>query len=467
MPEEDDAAGDLITCPTCMKIWPKGTKFCTQCGTWIETGQVLEPKAPPSTQPPKPAQPPIGFGPPGIGPAGTGQGATPSQPSRFRPSTVPSAPPSGAQPQMGSGIGAGGPEPPPPGGIPGQPPPAHLAGAPGMAGAEGAPGAEAPKKKYSLMIEPPREERVPGGPMFIPKREERKKKGVGIRQVIIVIICLLAIAYAVISMAFKPLHGFLMGKAFELVGKPELAIKYYRKAANSDGMWAEPATKAMTRIARGVFKRHLETQFYGNWTAKTKITIQGRTGPAQLESEIAYKAPGFVSEKLRIAGSGDFRWRRLLNDQMYGLAFGSTPAERLTAAEYGNRVEQLTGLSTSALFDKANANKVIGVLFDDLGMKLEHVIGEGDNKRYQFAIDVAGNEERLRKFEAIMTPLFPWGEWRLRSGLRDITRIQLVMLEKQGIIEQVVYFDANGGVVADQSFEDFQAGASIDDSTFR
>ncbi|MBN1916548.1 MAG: hypothetical protein JW889_01460 [Verrucomicrobia bacterium] len=345
--------------------------------------------------------------------------------------------------------------------MPGQPPPPPQ----GMAGP---PEAEAPKKKYSFLTESRREEHVPQGPMFIPKREEKKKKRVGIRQIIIVVICMLAIAYAVISMAFKPLHGYLMGTVFEFAGKPEQAMKYYRKAAGSDGMWSEKASAAMTRIGKGVVKRHVETQFGGNWTAKTKITIQGRTTPIQLKSDLAYRAPGFIAERIRRTEPDAPAGQRLLNDQLYGVQFGTGFSEGPISIEaFSERIEQRAGLKMSELFDKANTDRVVQVLFDDLGMKLDEVIGEGPNKTYQFSIDVTDDVDRLRKLEAVMTPFFPWGEWRLRSRQRDIVRVELNFLEKEGLLEEVCYYDANGGIVAQQVFEDLNPGATVDDSLFR
>ena len=463
MPEEYGEVGDLVTCPSCGKIWPKGTKFCTLCGTWIETGQVLEPTRP-IAQAPKPSQPDIGSGPPGIGPTEPLPGDVPPQSPRFRLGTVPSPPPGGFLPQFGLGPDAVAPGA-PPGGMPGQPPAAPVAGAGAV------PEAEQPKKKYTLVLEPRKEGHVPQGPMFIPKREERRRKKAGIKQVLIVLICLLAIGYAVISMAFKPLHGFLMGKAFELIGKPEQAMKYYAKAAGSDTMWAEQATKAMTQLAKDVVGKHLDLQFYATWTAKTKIAITLPTGnepipvPLGLVSSIWYRAPGFVSEA--ITHNGAAAGRRLLTDQVYQFQFGRWLGGAPSASTYSSAVKQEIGLTTSELFDKANRKKVLDVLFNDVGLEFQEALGQGENRLYQFALDVKDKEDRLRKLNAVMAPFLPLGQWRLSINRRDIVRVELVFLWKNGQLAEIRYLNDQGLRVAEQVFEDFQADASIDDSVFR
>jgi hypothetical protein len=436
MVEENGVTGDIVICPTCQKIWPHDTKFCTQCGTWIQSGKVMDPTG----GGPGPSK--IGPSPPGIGPRPGKVGPSPPGIGPQQPPIGPAPPGIGRQqPPIGpapSGIG------PQPGMTPGQP-----TGAPGAA-FEGAPEAEPAAKKYAFRVEPHREEHVPSGPVFIPKRETRRKSAFGARQVVIVIVCVLAIGYAVISMAFKPLHGFLLGKAFETIGKPEAAIKQYQKAAHTDTPWAAQAEKAMTKLSKKVFARHIELQYDSSWTAKSRIMIvvSNRPQPYTFESTIDYTAPGRVTEQ--ITGSG-VNTTRIIDGEKYVYSFGRARIS-MNHDQYAQVMNRLVGFGPDTLFEASGKQKVLDAFFDTLETKLESTAGSGDETYYQFAIPIDGDAERAQKVSMLAGPFFPLAAI-VQGG---VGKIVLRVRANDGFLEQIEYYDTAGGLPVTQSFESFE-----------
>ncbi len=453
MVDENSETGDIITCPTCKRIWPKGTKFCTQCGTWIESGEVVEPTPgePPSAA--GPTQPSVGPSPPGIGPGQPSVGPSPPGIGPTQPSVGPSPPGiSPTQPSVG---------PSPPGTGPTQPgaTPEQVPTAP-VAPAEGAQEGEPPKKKYALKIEPHREEHLPEGPVFLPKRETKKKKAITPGQVVLIVLCVLAIAYAVISMAFKPLHGYLLGMFFETIGKSETAVEHYKKAAGGDSAWAESAAKAMTRIGKRVFAKHLELQYYNNWTANSKISLSAAGRQIEFASTIAYKAPGFVVED--ITRDGRPAGKRLINNTLFAQRFGGL-RQQITADQYARWMSNLVELNPDKLFKESGKADVLKAFFDDLQMQLKRV-NKNDETVYVFSSALDGDRKRAEKFSILSGPFFPWSSAATRT---EIAKITYSIRAEDGFLVKTEYADSRGTRVVVQTFSDFEPGADIDDARFR
>jgi len=424
MAEENGEVGDIVTCPTCQKIWPRSTKFCTQCGTWIESGQVLDESSKPTPPTgPRPGSPGIGSAPPGITP--------------IRPSGVPAQP---AASQTG-------------GHMPPVVPPALPQ--------EGAP----PKKKYSFKVEPRREEHLPQGPAFIPVREEKKKARSKPGQVLLIIVCILAIGFAVLNLAFKPLKGYLFGMVLEQIGKTEAAIKQYQTVTfRHGGTWADKSRTAMTRIGRDLFTKHIELQHYENWTADSEISIsqinqRGRAGGrVTLKSTIACRDDGFVVEDIT-----------LQNGQLYGkrLRTSSVFGQRLDGAWFGLKADQmnaLVGFGPDALFEHSGKQKLIDMLFDDLGMRLQRIDQhDEDETLYEFLLRFDDDQEKLKKFKMLTGPFVSWSD---APKLTQTKEVGYSIRAKDGFLTEIQYRDTNGATIVVQTFSNFTPGADIPDSRF-
>ncbi len=463
MAEHNDEAGngesgDIVTCPTCQKIWPKDTKFCTQCGTWIHSGQVMESPTVPTAPVARPGQPVQGPSPPGIAPTRTGASPTAGAPGPgSAPPTAPGIgpPPPGFAAVQRSALDSGGIAPPP--------------GQPGEA-QEGEP----PKKKYALKIEPPREERIPEGRVFIPQREPKKKQArIKLSQIPIIIICLLALAYAVTSIAFKPLHHYVLGQFFETIGKPNQALKRYQKVTTTyrGSSWADRSAKAMTRIGRKKFVEHLELQYYNNWTAESKITITpggerpGMTADQiQLESIIAYKAPGLVVEEIML-DNGNAYGKKLINNALYGLKLGGRTQKFMSAAEYDQDMNSLLKFGPDTLFNESGKNKVLEAFFDDLELRLHDVQNDEELGRlYVYSLSIGGDTGRAGKFSMLAGPFVAWFG---APGVPATSEIRYHIRAEDGFLHRVEYMDASGVSAVVETFSEFEPGVDVSDSRFQ
>ncbi len=449
MAEGNNEAGDIVLCPSCQKIWPKGTKFCTQCGTWIETGEVMEPKggqpAPTASQPGDvPSQ---GPSPPGIRPTGVpSQGPSP-------PGISPTLPGAGASPP--GGVPTQGPTPPgatPPQGLP---PGYGPGGATRSAGDATVEPGVAPQgeggRKYKFKTELAREERLPTSPVFVPKREAKKRAGTKPGQVVLVIIALLAITYAVISLAFKPLHRFLVGTLFQTIGKSELAIKYYEKGAVGDSTWADKSQQAMNKIGEKIFARHIELQYGSSWMANSTISITPPTGKhGEFESKIKYEAPGTAQEQITGAATGG----RILNGQRYAFSLAGARLT-LTFEQYAGLMRGLVGFGPDTLFDASGKDKVVEAFFDKLEIELSSVSGSGDEAVYEFVIRINGDSADDDELQALSGPFFPWSAV-LRMYGKGVGRVDLDIRAKDGFLERLEYRDESDTAVVIQEFKDFE-----------
>jgi hypothetical protein len=448
MAEDNNEPGDIVLCPSCQKIWPKGTKFCTQCGTWIDTGQVMEPRKSEQPEPPGPrpsAPPSQGASPPGIRPSGVpAQGPSP-------PGITPTPPAMGVGPA--GGVLSQGPSPP-------ETPPSEPAQPSGDAGRSAGDARVEPtatptgaEKKYKFKTEPVREERLPSSPAFVPKREPKKHKGSTARQVIVVIIALLLIAYATISLAFKPLHRFLVGTFFETIGWSRTAVKFFEKGAKDDSSWAEKSQRAMNKIGKEVFIRHIELQYASSWTASSTIRIRPPAGEVgEFESEIEYKAPGDVRELI----TGAARGGRMLNDTRYVYELAGA---RLSAGfeQYADVMRDRVGFGPDTLFEASGKDEVIEVFFDELETELSSVSGSGDETIYEFIIRIDGDSKLDEKLQLLSGPFFPWSVVIGRYD-KEVERVELDIRAKDGFLSRIGYYTESGTVSISQEFEDFEPG---------
>jgi len=457
MAEGNSEAGDIVLCPSCQKIWPKGTKFCTQCGTWIETGEVMEPKRSQSGAGAVPAQ---GLSPPGIGPSGVpSQGPSPPGIAPTPTTSVPGQGPSppGISPTPPGGVPSQGPT--PPGVMPTQgPPPGYGPGEATRSAGDamiepGVPPQGEGGRKYRFKAEPAREERLPTSPVFVPKRERKKSRGAKPGQVVLVIIALLAIAYAVISLAFKPLHRFMVGTLCQALGKSELAIKYYERAAGGDSTWAEKSQQAMNKIGRKVLARHIELQYTSSWTASSTISIvppRGKSG--HFESKIVYEAPGKAREQI----TGDAAGGRILTSQRYALSLAGVNLS-LSFEQYAGAMRKVLGFGPDALFEASGTDKVLDAFFDTLGTKLMSVSGSGDEAFYTFVISIDGDSTHDEELQLLSGPLFPWSAIVQRYS-KGVSKVYLDIQAKDGFLKRIEYNDESGTPIVIQKFEDFKPG---------
>jgi hypothetical protein len=445
MPEENEGSGDIVVCPTCQKIWPKGTKFCTQCGTWIESGEVMEP----GPRPTPGGQPTVGPSPPGIGPKRPAVGPAPpgigpAQPTPTPPSggfgqrRLGSAPPSAGFTLPGAGPQAGGPGSTPPGGAAG---PGDVPVAP-VAAPEDIPAEEPAKKKYSFRVEPQRQEHIPTSATFVPKREEKKKKKSPVLQTLIVIVCLLAIAFAVISMAFKPLYHCILGTASDLIGKEDSAVKFYERASSKGSTYAK---NALTKLGKKAFAKHLELQYYKDWSAESTITLKRANTETVYQSTISYTAPGKVTET--ITQNGSPKADHNINENGYSQRIGSTV--QLSAEQYAAQMQSSIGMSPTSLFSKDGKDDVTKVLFDDLGMRLLTIQDQGDGKAYVFEVDLEGNPDRVRQLGMLQGPFVPWASV---ATWTQIGRVQYNIRVSDGFLLDASYYATDGQLAVQQTF---------------
>jgi len=444
MPEENSEAGDIVTCPTCGKIWPKDTKFCTQCGTWIRSGKVMETAADEAAPGAGPSQPSIGSSPPGIGPKQPAVGPSPPGIGPKQPAVGPSPP----------GIGPVEPRP-SEGPIPTAP----------VAQPAGPQGEEPPKKKYTLKIEPRREEHLPQSPAFVPQRTPRKKQAaVKPRQVVVVILCLLAIAYAVISLAFKPLKGYINGSFFHLIKQEGAAVRSHQAVTKryAASPWAERSASALKRIGKGVLGRHLELQYYSNWTANSTIVRTSGGRETTFASSIAYKAPGFVVEDITL--NGRLSGKRLRNDTVFIQQVGRSRIQ-LDASSYARTMRDQVGFGPDDLFAKAGKTKVLDVLVDDLDLRLDELIKDEDEGQvYVFSLALAGDQSRARKLAVLSGPFFAWMDV---LSLLEVSKITYHIRAKDGFLLKREYADPSGTLAIVQTYNDFEPGADISSSRFQ
>ena len=429
MPEEKGDTGDIVVCPTCQKIWPKETKFCTQCGTWIQSGKVLEHPAGQSSPAASPSRPSIGSSPPGIAPVRPSIGPSP-------PGIAPTAPPAAEGPAPTT--------------TPDQP----------EAPQEGEP----PKKKYAFKIEPPREERIPQGPAFIPVRTPKKKARTKPSHVILIVICLLAIAYGVISIVSKPLKGYIHASFFQLIRKEAAAVKAYKGVENRapGSPWAKRATNALNRITKRVLGKHLDLQYYKNWTATSTIVLNTSGQETQLSSTIAYKAPGFVSETVTRQGSP--HGRRLINETAYLQSIGYSRAV-LRVERYAQAMEERIGFGPNTLFKESGKDKVINVFLDELQLRLKEVAkDENGGIAYVFSIPLSDETERLRKLAVFSGPFIAWAN---ALSVSEVSEAKYFIRPKDGFLLKIEYLKPDGSTFVVQTFADFKADADVSDSTFQ
>jgi hypothetical protein len=427
MAEQNGEPGDMVTCPTCGKIWPKGTRFCTLCGTWIQSGKVIDAATLPPPPPGGPGRTGIGSSPPGIAPVHAGLG-TPQ-------SGFDATPP-----------GIGGPAQP----GPGEEPPQGLG--------EGPP----PPKKYAFKIEPPRQEHVPQGRMFIPEHAPKKKSGIKPTQIPIVIICLLVLAYVVVSVAFKPMHNYLLGLFFDKINRTESAIKHYQKVTTTywSTSWAKPASKALARIGRHVFAAHLERQYYTSWTATSKITLTASDKPIELASTLAFK-PGFFAEE--ITQGGRPVGKHLLNGTFFVQYLGS-PRQGVSADAYAQQMQQLVGFRPDKLFAESGKQETLDAFFDKLELRFNGI--EDDDlagKVYVFSVTFSTDGNRRQQFGMLSSPFF---DWCGAAHAQQIASVKCAIRVEDGFLARAEFMNSDGTTVVQQTFADFQTGLEIPDSRF-
>jgi len=305
--------------------------------------------------------------------------------------------------------------------------------------------------------------------MFLPERGPKKKSGIKLSQIPIVIICLLVVAYAVISIAFKPLHNYLLGLFFEKISKTELAIKHYQKvtATYRTSSWAEPSSKAMSRIGRRLFGDHLDLQYYKSWTATSKIllTPSGRSGapsgqPIELASTIAFK-PGFYIEEItrdnRRAGM------RLLNSTGFAQYLGSS-RQGVRAGAYAQQMEQLIGFGPDKLFDESAKEDALDAFFDKLEMRFMGTEDHDDTGEvYVFSVSFSGNGDRKRMLGMLSGPFF---DWCSAVRTQEISEVKYAIRVEDGFLARADFMDPSGATVVLQIFSSFESGTDIPDSRF-
>ena len=316
-----------------------------------------------------------------------------------------------------------------------------------------------------LKREPPREEYVPSGPLFLPKRET-KKKTIKLGRVLIIVLCLLGVAYALISLAFDPLDNYLLGKLCEAIGKDSTAIKHYQRVAAADCPWAAGAAHGMTRLGKRVFAKHLELHYYRNWTAKSTIAFMPADRSGQptsllpLESQIAYKAPGMVAEQ--ITQNGKQTGQHIVNEAHAFLSLSRHWSRSQSAAEYSASMQQVLGFGPDKLFDESGREDVIEAFFEDLGLRFEGVWDDEKGVTIcEFAIKVEGNRELIRKLELLSGPFYPWITLSTARMIPKVTKVTYNIRAKDGFLDALHLTYADNTLLVGQFLSDFQSDVKI------
>jgi len=322
-----------------------------------------------------------------------------------------------------------------------------------------------------LKREPPREEYVPSGPLFLPERPT-KKRTIKLGRVLIVVLCLLGGAYALIGLAFDPLDNYLLGRLCEVIGKDSTAIKHYHKVTDASDLWAERAAGAMTRLGKRVFGKHLELHHYRNWTAKSTIVFMpadrsGRpTSLLLLESQIAYKAPGMVAEQ--ITENGKQIGQHLVNEAHVFLSLSRYWSRSQSAAEYSASIQQVLGFGPDKLFDESGKEDVIEAFFEDVGLRLD---GVWDNEEgvtiCQFVIEVQGDKKLMRKLEFLSGPFYPWTALGAARMIPEVAKVSYNIRAKDGFLEGLHLTYADNTILVGQFLSDFRSDVEIPPERFK
>jgi len=303
--------------------------------------------------------------------------------------------------------------------------------------------------KYRFKTEPPREEHVPESALFVPKREKRKTRGIGGGKVLLIVLCCLIAAYVVVRFVFPPMHDYLAGLFFEGISQPKLAVTHYAKAADSDGTWSEPASKALARLGRRILTRHVELQYLKRWTARSTIEIEmpGRHEPLRFESTITYKAPGEVEE--RISGEGMTGGRRV-GGTGYLHQFGNT-RQQLSLRSYEAAVKSQLGFGPDTLFSEAGTKKVVDAFFEHLEPELRSVSDVQGEAAYRIVGKI-----RKARMQWLTAPFFPWSY--LDASETAFDSFAYTIRAKDGFLMRLEYLDKAGVPIVTQTFRDFEAG---------